>query len=126
MRGKKAVNVLLVLYCINMVLVELPRLFLSAGMLVDEGLREGLVMMGFFILSTIGLVGVAYGKWVFLAVGLIGHTTVATTGLIAARYGDFTSGFLASTACSLSIVLCALMPGVLSYIASGQSVVDSE
>ena len=40
--------------------------------------------------------------------------------------GEFVPGFLASTACSLSVIVCALLPGVIKYVASGVSIVDSD
>lgn len=126
MKGKTGASVLLAVYCINMFLVELPRLFLSVGMMLEGYLREGTVMTGVFVLSTLGLVGVAFGKWKLMSVGLMSHATVAATGLVAIAYRDFVPGFLASTVCSISILVCSVMPSVISYIASGNSVVDSD
>lgn len=126
MRGKTGTSALLAVDRVNMLLVELPRLFLSVGMVTDGYPREGLVMTGVFILSTIGLTGAAFGRWQFLVVGLMSHATVATVGIISIAYGEFVPGFLASTFCSISILLCAVLPGVIPYIAAGHSVVESD
>jgi hypothetical protein len=126
MRGKSGTNALLVVCCIDMVLVELPRLFLSVGMAMDGSRRESLVIMCIFVLSLLGLVGVAFGKWILLMAGLVGHALMATSGVSAILYGEFVPGFLASTACSLSVIVCALLPGVIKYVASGVSIVDSD
>ena len=81
MRGKSGTNALLVVCCIDMVLVELPRLFLSVGMAMDGSRRESLVIMCIFVLSLLGLVGVAFGKWILLMAGLVGHALMATSGI---------------------------------------------
>ena len=126
MKGKSGTNALLIVCCIDIMLVGLPRLFLSVGMAADGSFRESLVMMGIFVLSLLGLVGVAFGKWTLLMAGLVGHVLIATSGIAAILYGEFVPGFIASTACSLSVLVCALLPGVMRYVASGESILDSD